>query len=257
MLLTQDHRDTFGRDGCALVDDVLDEEIRSASDQAICHLYDTGEKSDGITGYPSDPALFPLLQYSPLEDIAKYILETDEVVLSSAAILFKRPEPGVELKTHGEHVDIMFSRDEWHARPRSVLCMLMVMLADLPEGRANTYVRVGSHMQLADWLEREGKEPIKASPTHLPDLPNLDWPPLTPVIAKAGQVLAFNTNLIHCGSTNIDTEPRRIMFINFCPRGKLSMCSGNRDRQEQRDSWRNLLRENFRPESRHLLLNDF
>lgn len=256
MLLTQDHRDTFERDGCTLIGDVLDDEICSASDQSICHLYDTGEKSDGIIGYPSEPGLFPLLQYPPLEEIAKYILETDQVVLNSSAILFSRPQPGGELEFYGEHVDIMYSREEWEARPRQVICMLMVMLADLPKGRANTYARIGSHMQLADWCAQEGREPVKTDATHQPDFPDLDWQPLTPVVAKAGQVIAFNTNLIHTGSTNIDTEPRRIMFINFCPRGKMAVVNGNSKEMELMAAWRNSLRESFIPERQHLLLND-
>jgi hypothetical protein len=256
MLLTQEHRDTFERDGCALIGDVLDDEIRSVTDRAICHLYDTGEKSDGIICHSTDPGLNPLLQYPPLEEIAKYILETDQVVLNSAAILFSRPLPGKELELYGEHVDIMYSREEWEARPRQVICMLMVMLADLPEGRANTYARIGSHMQLADWCAQEGREPLKTGPTHQPDFPDLDWQPLTPIVAKAGQVIAFNTNLIHTGSTNVDTEARRIMFINFCPRGKISVCNGHPGEMKLMAAWRNSLQESFSPERQHLLLED-
>jgi hypothetical protein len=227
MLLTQDHRDTYERDGCTLIGNVIDEELRSATDRAICHLYDTGDPSDGIIGHPTDPGLFSLLQYPPLEEIVKHILEAEEVVLNSAAILFSRPHPGRELDFFGEHVDIMYTREDWEARPRQVICMLMVMLADLPEGRGNTYVRIGSHLQLADWHAQEGKVPEKAKATHQPDFPDIDFQPLTPVVAEAGQVIAFNTNLIHTGSLNIDTESRRIMFINYCPRGMIGVCNAH------------------------------
>jgi ectoine hydroxylase-related dioxygenase (phytanoyl-CoA dioxygenase family) len=194
-----------------------------------------------------------LYQDPRLEAIAKHILETDDVVLNSAAALVKKPQPGAELNLEREHMDIQFSRAEWDARPRRLLCMLLVFVADLPLGRGNTYVRLGSHRQLADYLEQEGLKPVKERPTHISELPPLPWAEATPIIGEAGQVLAFNTNLIHTATPNLDSETRRVMFVSYCANGLMREASPNADRREVRTAWRDSLRAQFPEERRHLL----
>jgi ectoine hydroxylase-related dioxygenase (phytanoyl-CoA dioxygenase family) len=147
----------------------------------------------------------------------------------------------------------MFSRSDWQNRPRRVLCILLIMIADLPEGRGNTYIRLGSHMQLADWLKENGQEPVRERPVDFADLPDLPWREPTPVVASAGDVIAFTTNLVHSGTPNLDTEARRVLFLNFCAADQMDYCSPNHDLRERRTHWRDLLRAGFRPERRHLL----
>lgn len=244
----------FLTNGFTLIDDVISIERTAQVDETIETIYGGwSDKTNGILSYCHHPGLFDLYQEPNLERIAQHILGTEEVVLNSASILFERPQPDKAFSLIGEHVDIMFSRDDWLASPRRILCMIIVMIADLPEGRGNTYVRPGSHMQLANWLEAEGREPVKANPTPMKDLPDLPWAEPQPVVARRGQALAFNTNVIHAASVNIDSEARRIMFVNFCPKGMMNIASGNHDRRPVRTEWRNLLRTNFRLERRHLL----
>jgi ectoine hydroxylase-related dioxygenase (phytanoyl-CoA dioxygenase family) len=252
MNLEQRHRDEFEREGAVLIDGVLDGEILGATDAALTRLY-SGPRSDGIIQYPDEPGLYDLYQDPRLEAIARYILEADAVVLNSAASLVKKPQPGAAFAFEREHMDIQFSREEWLSRPRRILCMLMVMVADLPLGRGNTYVRLGSHMQMADHLAREGLAPVKDKPMNLSDLPPLPWAELTPVVGRAGQVLAFNTNLIHTGTPNLDSETRRILFVSFCARGQMAHVSPNANMRGPRTAWRDTLRAAFRPERRYLL----
>jgi hypothetical protein len=42
-------------------------------------------------------------------------------------------------------------------------CMLMVLLDDLPVGRANTYLRPGSHRQISEWLAETNTPPFKVA----------------------------------------------------------------------------------------------
>jgi len=170
------------------------------------HWYTPGEKTNGITQYFDEPGLTDVLQHSHLEEAAKIMLNAEAVVLNSSACLFKRPEDTSEWTRQSEHVDIMFSHEEMAATPRRRLGMMMVMVDDLPAGRGNTFVRLGSHRVIADWLRDTGQDPVKAQPTKFEDLPSwLEFEELTPVVAKRGKAAAFSTALVHCGSSNVDT----------------------------------------------------
>lgn len=252
MDISEEQIQQFETEGWTRIAAALPEAVIAPADRCVRRRYADGPQHDGIVGLPDDPGLDPLLTEARLEDIAERMLG-GPVVLNSSAILFKRPQPQGSFALEREHVDIMYSLDEWRARPRRVMCMLMVLLADLPAGRGNTWIRPGSHLQLAEWLQRHGREPIKAQPTNIGDLPDLPWREAVPVIGRAGDVIAFNTNLIHSGTPNRDSEARRIMFINFCPRGMMRECSGNHDRRELRSQWRDTLRARVPPERQHLL----
>jgi len=252
MHIDQHHELAFVSDGWTSIPEALPPELIRRSDACVRRLYDEGPQHDGITQLPDHPGLDALLMEPRLERIAERILSAP-VVLNGGAILFKRPQPDRPFSLGREHVDVMYTREEWQSHPRRVMCMLMVLLADLPEGRGNTWIRPGSHLQIADWLQREGRAPTRAHPTKREDLPDLPWQEPQPVTGRAGDVIAFNTNLLHCPSSNTDSEPRRIMFINFCPRGMRGECSGNHDKREQRKAWRERLRARFADDRQYLL----
>ena len=257
MDIIQVHIDQFLNDGLTLIDDVFSDEEMCAASAAFDHWYTHGDKTNGITQYFDEPGLTDVLQHPRLEEAAKIMLNADAVVLNSSACLFKRPEDASQWTPQSEHVDIMFSHEEMAATPRRMLGMMMVMVDDLPAGRGNTFVRLGSHRVIADWLRDTGREPVKAQPTKLEDLPaELEFAELTPVVAKRGQAAAFSTALVHCGSTNIDTESRKIMFVNFSPLGLMKQTSGNHNLRDVRAAWRQKLYASFRPQRRHLLLDN-
>ena len=257
MRLTDEHVRAFLDDGLVLIDDVLaDDELTGAS-RGVDHLYATGERDNGIVGLFDEPGLLHILAHPNLEAIAKKMLNADHVVLNSAASLYRKPNDTSEWTLDpGEHVDIMFSLDEMAATPRRMLAMMMVFIEDLPPGRGNTWVRLGSHRRIAEHLQQNNLDPIKAQPTFTKDLPDLDVAELTPVVAKRGQVAAFTTALMHCGSSNIDTQPRKILFVNFSPRGLLWQTSGNYNRRERQIAWRQRLCEQFPAARRHLVASE-
>lgn len=257
MNLTPTHVDQFVVDGLTLVDDVFSEAEMLSASAAFDHLYTHGEKTNGITQYFDEPGLIDVLQHPHLEQMARTMLRADAVVLNSSACLFKRPQDTTDWTLEGEHVDIMFSHQEMDATPRRMLAMLMVIVDDLPAGRGNTFVRLGSHRVIADWLRDNDQPPVKAQPTKFDNLPpGLPFTELTPVVARRGQVAAFSTALSHCGSTNTDTESRKIMFVNFCALGLMKDTSGNHNLRDVRATWRQKLNASFRPDRRHLLLDN-
>ena len=105
-----------------------------------------------MTQYCPDPALFELFSHPALERVAQFFLRTDDVILQSSAILHNRPpkgnrESGPVWEETAEHVDVQYSLAEIDGTPRLQTCMIMVLVDDLPLGRANTYLRPGSHRQ--------------------------------------------------------------------------------------------------------------
>ncbi|MFT5087822.1 MAG: ectoine hydroxylase-related dioxygenase (phytanoyl-CoA dioxygenase family) [Candidatus Latescibacterota bacterium] len=257
MQIEQKHIDQFVNDGLTLIDNVCTEQEMVAASAGFDHLYTHGEKTNGITQYFDEPGLIDVLQHPNLEAAAKVMLGADDVVLNSSACLFKQPEDVTEWETQSEHVDIQFSIDEMESTPRRMLAMMMVIVDDLPEGRGNTFVRLGSHRVIAEWLREHGEEPVKAQPTRFEDLPReLTFTELTPVVARRGQAAAFSTAVVHCGSTNIDTQSRKIMFVNFCPLGMMKQTSGNHNLSEVRSAWREKLKGAFRADRQHLLLDN-
>jgi len=257
MNITAQHVDQFVDDGLTLIDDVFSDDEMSAASTAFDHWYTHGEKTDGITQYFDEPGLTDVLQHPHLEEAAKRMLGAEAVVLNSSALLFKRPEQTTDWTQLSQHVDIMFSHEEMQETPRRMLAMMMVFVDDLPAGRGNTFVRLGSHRVIADWLRDNGEQPVKAQPTKFEDLPTeLEFTELTPVVAKRGQTAAFSTALVHCGSTNIDTQSRKIMFVNFCALGMMKQTSGNHNLRDIRSTWRERLNASFHPDRRHLLLDN-
>ena len=257
MQIEPKHIDQFVNDGLTLIDDVCTEQEMVAASAGFDHLYTHGEKTNGITQYCDEPGLIDVLQHPNLEAAAKIMLGADDVVLNSSACLFKRPEDVTEWETQSEHVDIQFSIEEMESTPRRMLAMMMVIVDDLPEGRGNTFVRLGSHRVIAEWLREHGEEPVKAQPTRFDDLPQeLIFTELTPIVARRGQAAAFSTAVVHCGSTNIDTQSRKIMFVNFCPLGMMKQTSGNHNLREVRSAWREKLQDSFRADRQHLLLDN-
>ena len=208
-LLTLAMDDEFAARGYVRCPAVLPADVVARASAAIDHLYSSpeanvghpGGRTDGVTQYCPDPGLFELFSQPALEHIAKFILRTEAVVLQSSAILHTRPpavvDPAGPLFTEeSEHVDVQYSLAEIDGTPRLQTCMLMVLVADLPLGRANTYLRPGSHRLISEYLRDNGLEPFKAHPTFKvrddgSGLPRLPFAELEPATGKAGDVIAF------------------------------------------------------------------
>ena len=106
---------------------------------------------------------------------------------------------------------------------------------------------------VSQWLADNDQAPFKAHPTYKAKLPPLPFAKAEPAVGTRGDVYAFCTNVVHCGSRNIDASARKIMFINFCAAAALDVTAGNHDLVLVRTAWREALRNGFPPERRHLL----
>jgi hypothetical protein len=178
--LTAEVDDEFAERGFVRVQGVLGQDVMARASAALDDLYSSpeanvghpGGRTDGVTQYCSHPSLFELYSHPALERVARFILRTDSVILQSSAILYTRPP--VEADADGadaplfteeaEHVDVQYSLAEIDGTPRLQTCMLMVLIDDLPLGRANTYLRPGSHRLIAQHLDDNNLEPFKAHP---------------------------------------------------------------------------------------------
>ena len=250
MQLTATHSDEFAQRGFTVIDNVFTAAEMAGAEAALERLH---ADTPRFISMLRDPDLLFLGHDPRLERIAKHLLHADDVVHVNNTSLYKSPGDEGPWKQGGEHVDIMYSLDELDAKPIRMTCILMVLVADLPEGRANTFVRPGSHRMMAQYLREVGLEPVKAQPTQLKNLPELNWPDPVPIVGKAGQVIATTTSLVHSGSTNITDKPRQLVFTNFCPAGMLRDVGGNHDRWPEREAYRTDLRRLF-PEDRRYLL---
>jgi hypothetical protein len=127
-------------------------------------------------------------------------------------------------------------------------------LTDVTERRAPLMLRPGSHLLIAAERERDpalrGASPAVAgvSLAQLPALPYADPIPLT---ARAGQVSVLTTATVHGASTNIDTEPRRVMVITFTAAGVEIVLppAGT----EQKRAYDQELRRRLRPDRAHIV----
>lgn len=255
MQLTQSHRQAFDQQGFVILEDVFSRAEMAQAKTALDEMHADNHKFVSMMREPR----VAFLMYDPrLEQIAKLILGAEHVVHAGNTSLYKHPDSKDETwHMGGEHVDIQYSLEEFDATPKHMMCMLMILVSDLPEGRANTFIRPGSHRMIAQHLADTGQPPYKATPTFIKDLPDLDWPEPMPIVGKAGTVVAFSTSLIHCGSTNITDQPRQLVFSNFCTRGELKHVSGNHDRWEGRDEYRAYLRTLFPADRQHLLEDSY
>ena len=158
--LTAAHDAEFARCGFVHCAGILPPPLLARTSATIDRLYSTeeanvghpGGRTDGVTQYCPDPGLFELFSHPALEQVAKFFLRTDDVILQSSAILHNRPpqgepEAGPVWTEESEHVDVQYSLAEIDGTPRLQTCMIMVLVDDLPRGRANTYLRPGSHRQ--------------------------------------------------------------------------------------------------------------
>lgn len=250
-MITDLQIETFIQKGAILLDDVLEPDlIEAASECMDRHFAPYTQLETGTLQYVFGEAFESIFQHTHLEAIAKRVLGCDKVDFVASAILHTKPnakEWSYDPKT--EHVDIQFNEKEWCQAPRQILITFMIFLDDVTAERAPTIVRLGSHMVLAK--HHGTKTPYKEKPTWLPQLPNLDFAPLTPLTGRKGQVAISTTALIHAGSFNATEKARKVMFVSFASSGS-NICFNANLAQERLD-YMNELHHRFSPERKHLV----
>lgn len=198
------------RDGLVTIDSGLTaEEVRAAAD-AVDQLF--GEKPDGFIGSEFfQPALLHIMQHPELERTARQMLRSDRVRLRGTAIRKSGPRVADVSTLEGEHADIRYSLADLDATPRRMLCTILVWFTDVTPRRAPFMFRPGSHRQLAACFD----DRPRVDAFNIEKLPKLPYAEPVPALARAGQISVGTTGVIHSGSLNIDTQPRKVMFLQY------------------------------------------
>ena len=165
------------------------------------------------------PALVDLLQHPFFEEATKTILRSDSVRFFQAAILKTYPQPGEF--SFSEHTDIQYSLEDWAQAPRRVICSYFLWLTDVNARRAPIMHRPGSHRLIA--AARSANPALRDIRPRVEGVQMENLPPEyadpQPVLARAGQVTALTTSMVHGGSTNVDDQPRKVMVMTYTAAG--------------------------------------
>ena len=209
----------------------------------------------GATCNYYEPALLDLIQHPFFEVVAKRVLRADASRFFQTAILASYPQPESEF-SYDQHTDIQYSLEDWAATPRRVVCSFFLWLTDVNQRRAPMMHRPGSHRLVA--AARSADPVLKdALPTvqgiKMVDLPS-EYAAPQPVLAQAGQVTVLTTSMVHGGSTNIDSEPRKVLVMTYTAAGvAIGLPENQAATKREYDA---KLRELLRPERAHLVASD-
>ncbi len=196
-----------------------------------------------------DPEIMDLIQHPFTEQTAQRFLRAEQVEFFSTAMAITYPEPGKPF-SFWEHVDVKYSADDLDAVPRRMLCSLTLWISDVTPDRAPLMHRPGSHRQIAAEMRKNPAyidDPIRS----MDELPRLPYAEAVPLLARAGQMTVCTTALIHGASVNTGTLPRKVLFINFHPKG--CPVRANMQQVEARNRYLRELRKHLRPERAHIL----
>lgn len=196
-----------------------------------------------------------IVQHSFFEEVAKQVLNADEVRLFQTAAIVAYPQPDTPF-SFDQHVDIQYCISDFRSTPRRVVCSFFLWLSDVSERRAPMMFRPGSHLLLAEENERRGAgegEVRTVKGAALEQLPQLDYAPPIPLLARAGQVSVLTTSAVHGGSVNVDSTPRTAMIITFAAAGVgIGLPAQQAEQKRTHDA---TLRPLLRPERQHIIGN--
>lgn len=197
------------------------------------------------------PEILHLLQHPFLEETAKALLRTEDVVVAFASITRTHPTPQNAFGV-SEHVDDRYTLSDWNATPRRISLPLFIWLTDVTMDRAPLSFRPGSHLQMAEYFE-EHPELVDDRPMRGPDLPTIPMSDYEYACARAGQVLAVTTGAVHGASANTGNLERRKLTVIF--RAMSESLRINEDALDRTDvaHFFDQLSKRLRPERRHLV----
>lgn len=229
-------------------------EIASAND-----LFDNILSTDEVTAGSRatrfndfyDPELLGLAQNPALEDIAKAVLRTSDVVFNCMAITRTHPAPGEEFRA-SPHVDNRYTLTDWQATPRGMLVSIFIWLTDVTMNRAPMMIFPGSHLQMARHFEAHPGE-VNEMPVDKDEIPEFPLSEPQYLCIRAGQITVLTTGTVHGATANTGTRDRRVLAVSFMARSApVPFSSVTEERSDYRKFYRDLL-QYLRPERRHLV----
>lgn len=255
--LTPAQRAQYEADGCTTIDTPLTDDQLAAARAALNRLLAPdapGRPRAARTCDFDEPEIVDIIQHPFFEQIAREVLNTDEVWFYQSAIINAYPEPGKDW-TFEEHVDIQYCQSDWDATPRKVICSFFLWLTDVNEKRAPMMLRPGSHWPLARLREEDPATrgiPIAVAPARADTLPKIDGlaEPVK-LVARAGQVSVLTTAAIHGASVNVDDQPRQNLVFTFVAKGQEIGLPPNQEAEKRAIDRK--LEAIFHPDRRYLI----
>lgn len=277
--ITDEQIEAFERDGAVTIDTPLtSRQIADASELMDRMLPvaepNAGEKVRYRVGKNNvhESAFVRIIEQPFFEQVAKRLLQSDEVVVVGSAIRKTHPDPANVFKDTGEHTDLTFSLADMASIPRRMELTFFIWIADVDEKCAPLVYRPGSHRQIAEYM---GDKPRyihgpfdKDDYVNMPDAhaapvvigtfsehwPDLEYADSIPIVASAGQMTAINLGTIHAGSTNVGARSRKRLSVSFWPRG--TVIGENKGRSKGRKVFQSQLVKRLSPGRRHLVPDD-
>lgn len=259
-MITKQQLQQFLQAGVVTIDTPLTEAQIAAASAAMDRLLPFRAPEEGQppsyrvgAGNFFDAELLDILQHPFFEEVAKRVLQAEEVRFFQTAIVTSYPQPNTPFH-FGEHVDIQYCLSDFYSVPRRIICSYFLWLSDVNERRAPLMYRPGSHLLIAEARERDPvlKDTIpQVAGASLEQLPALDYADPVPITARAGQVSVLTTAMVHGASVNVDTIPRKVMVLTFTAAGVeigLPPSQAEQKRNYDRD-----LRRRLRPERAYIV----
>ena len=244
--ITDDQIEAFERDGAVTVDTPLTSQLLTDASRLMDRLLPLSADERNPPGvkpqryrigrsYPLEAPFVRIIEEPFFELLAKRLMRTDSVVMTSTSLKKTHPQPGAEFEI-GEHTDMTLGLADLASTPRRMSLGLFIWISDVDEKCAPLMIRPGSHRQIAQAM---GDKPryihgpwekdnfanvpdVHALPVviaRLPDQwPDLEYAQLVACTARAGQVTALNPATIHGASTNVGKAHRKSLNIGVRPK---------------------------------------
>ena len=217
--------------------------------------------------------LCDLVQLPFFEEAAKQLLGAQNVYHCAAALAVGYPEANSPRKEvfhantaangvgFDQHIDGMYTLEQWEATPRRALVSFFVWLAEATPLRGPLMYRPGSHRVLAarnsatntDNISRRDETRMFPDLTEIPDsgLGPEQFAEAMPAVGGSGSCTLTTTCLVHGASTNLDTKPRFSAHITYAECGFVKGGYDGVFRFAFPRYWQTL-HDRCRPERRHI-----
>lgn len=212
VLLTDEQRQRFDRDGFLVLRDALPQEFVSRLIEAADRLFDAGVAKDGLSArhhwqmrncLPADPVFRELVDYPTVLPIVTGLLDWDLHLITSHLIVRPPSPPGTtdHFKGEGWHRDGgQSARQMAEPHPRLFLKVAYFLSDQSGTGRGNTMVVPGSNR-------------LTGPPAQAPDAPHPYG--AIEITGKPGDAFLFEQRCWHAVGPNYSNITRKTLFMGY------------------------------------------
>ncbi len=227
-LLTNADHAFFEQNGYGIVHDAVPPENLTAVVEAIFAFlgmrredpsdwYRPPHRTNGMVELYHHPALWANRQHPKLHQVFGELYGTSALLVSEDRAGFKPPQhpdhPDYDHKGF-THWDVDTSKLPLPFRVQAVLC-----LTDTDESMGGFQCVPGFHRNLDQWIARQPQGRSASTPELAALPPGMR---VTPIVAKAGDLIYWNTLLAHGNGHNVSRRPRLAQYITMWPAAGVS-----------------------------------